>query len=105
MYFPCISKANVDISSYSLLSVVFRSCPHGTRVSQTEVDHMSLDTPHLPLIDRVMRFRSRVWMKPQKEQGFFLTHPGIAFPFHVHYSVPITSASPHLLKAHLKAAE
>lgn len=104
MYFRCVSTATVDMSSYSLLSAVLRKFPHGTLVPQREVDHMSLGTPHLPLMDRVMRFPKRVGMEPLKER-LFLTLPGIAFPFHVLSSVPTNSASPHLWKAQLKAAE
>lgn len=43
-------------------------------------------------------------MGPRKEP-LFLTRPGIDFPFHVHSSVAITSATPDFLKAQLKAAE
>lgn len=82
----------------------FQDLPHGALASQREVDHMSLDTPHLPLLAIVMGFRRRVWMGPRKEP-LFLTRPGIDFPFHVHSSVAITSATPDFLKAQLKAAE
>lgn len=82
----------------------FQDLPHGALASQRDVDHMSLDTPHLPLLAIVMGFRKRVWMGPRKEP-LFLTRPGIDFPLHGHSSVAITSASPDFLKAQLKAAE
>ena len=105
MYFRCFSTATADMSSYSLLSAVLRNFPHGTLVPQREVDRSHVaGYSALTLMDRVMRFPKRVGMEPLKER-LFLTLAGIAFPFHVHSSVPINSASPHLWKAQLKAAE